>query len=402
MKRQTRIDDVTWKLFVRACGGRCCECAADGKLHQGHIQRHADGGQLVFENLIPLCKSCNAKHSRGFTRDSRPADWRDVFFKLFMAENGIALCGEPPKEGVNHIGPGQSAETTTFVSLESAKFVANSRYITTCKDPHLTQPISVSEARALLWDLFEKSKVCAIRPKRPLAKRQDQMQLLAIRNGRADFWIAGNEFLRESPCPWVAGDEGRGGYAQADSWQHFCESFDAYLKDGRARIVRMAEQATLKQESDRIEAAIGKEHTRMTRWSDYLRVAVLQPWPGISEEDRTLLAEVASEKAEACGEVRDVDDARLEESYAVFRRYKRCATDALLDKKRELHDKIKQCSEWLKKFDDERQQTFAAHLKSHLAWIDAAKTLEDFKYEWVVDELHAELSPNSPLPTIDF
>ena len=378
---------------MRACGGRCCECGANEKLQQGHIHRHADGGQLVFENLIPLCKSCNAKHSKGFTRDSRPSGWRDVFFKVFMAANGIALGWQPPKPGGNHIATGQNADTTGFVDLENVKFVAKSSYMTTCADTPTAQPMSEKEARDLLWELFEKSKECTTQPKRPLRKRQDELKLFAIRNGQDDFRIAGEEFLRESPCTWVAGDEGRGGYAQADSWQHLCESFDAYLKDGRARIVRKAKQEEMKKEFDLKEAEVRKANARSSRWTDYIRVAEVPPWPGITEDDKEFLSTVTSEKA--AGECRDVSEENLARSYAILRRVKFVSSEELLEEKRKLRKKLKQCAEWAKQLD-ERQAEFASVIKQHLAWIDSAKKIEDLRLKWAVDEMFEELDPSRP------
>ncbi len=395
-RRQTRIDDTTWQLFVRACGGRCCECRKDKELQQGHLQRHADGGQLIFENLIPLCKSCNAKHSKEFTRDSRPDDWRDAFFKLLLAENGIGLRWQPHAQGGNHIGAMQAADATAFVDLQQLKFVEKNSYITTCEQLPPTEPLSESAARALLRQLFEKSKECAIRPKRAFAKRQDQMMLFAIRNGSEAFRIAGEEFLRESPCPWVVGDENRGGYAQADSWQHFCESFDDYLKDGRARRVRIAAQER-KAEADRKEAEIRTaEAARAVRWSDYIRIDV-PPWPEITEEDKTFVLAVAAEKADAGSEVRDVSDERLNQSYAVFRRYKSCERDALIKGKDEIYGGLNQCVLFAKRFNDARQQEEAERIKTVRELVDRAKTLEDLKQpRWMMSDLLTELDPDTP------
>jgi hypothetical protein len=395
MKRQTRIDDVTWKLFVRACGGRCCECGADGKMHQGHILRHADGGQLVFQNLIPLCKSCNAKHSKGFTRDSRPVDWRDAFFKLFMAENGIALGGQPHKPGANHIEAGQNAESAGFVDLESVKFVPKSRYITTCEGTPSAQPMSEKEARDLIWELFEKSKQCAIRPKRPLLKRQDQMQLLAIRNGRDVFWIAGDEFLRESPCPWVAGDEDRGGYAQADSWQHLCESFDGYVKDGEARRLRDAEQAARKKVQAANDAAADIVYVREQRWNDYIRIASIS-WPEMSAEDGAFISAVTLEKAAASGVAQDVSEDRFQQSLAVWRRAANYTRDALRDAKQKLYDALEVAALWAKRSGDEDQKTFGEQIQYYRDWIDQVKSLGVLNAgAHAVYELRDSLDPNA-------
>src|SRR5580700_3850431 len=125
-RRPTRIDDATWALFARACGGRCCtpDCDAVHKLEQGHITRHADGGQLVFENLIPLCKSCNAKHKGGFTPDTRPAGWRTAFWTLLLAENQIQIRWQHLNRGDNTSPGKQAIDSNGFIDLQAVEFVA--------------------------------------------------------------------------------------------------------------------------------------------------------------------------------------------------------------------------------------------------------------------------------------
>ena len=81
-KRQRQQHDDIWNLMVEACGGLCCVCREqttrhreDKPLQRGHIQRHADGGSGEIENLIPICATCNGKHSRGpYTPDTLPGD----------------------------------------------------------------------------------------------------------------------------------------------------------------------------------------------------------------------------------------------------------------------------------------------------------------------------------------
>jgi HNH endonuclease len=395
-KRSARIDDVTWQLFVRACGGRCCKCSADTKLEQGHIQRHADDGKLRYENLIPLCKSCNGKHSRGFTRDSRPAGWLDAFLKLMLAENGVALRWQRPKQGGNTRPAGQDVESTGFVDLGSVEFVANSSYTTPTADPPSTRPMDATAARRLMWDLFERSRSCAFPPKRPLAKRQDQMMAFAMRHGRDVFQMAGAEFLREEPCPWLAGDVERGGYAMADSWAHLCESFDGYVIDGQARRLRDAKRAEQKKLDDAKQAAANIVSVREQRWRDYMMAACAVEWPEMTAEDKTFLAELVAEKT--AGEVKDVSDDRLATSLSIFRRWRFYKQDELRDAKQKHYDKLAQCVVWAKAYDDvERQKELGDEIMRLRNWIDGLKTIEELnEHGWAVDALHTDLDPNTP------
>jgi hypothetical protein len=398
-KRPPRIDEVTWRIFVRACGGRCCACGREKKLEQGHIQRHADGGQLVFENLIPLCKPCNGKHSRGFTRDSRPAGWLDAFWKLMLAENHVALGWQHPNHGANTLPDAKSIENNGFFDMDSVEFVAKSSNITPTADSPSPRPMTEREARSLMWNLFEKSKPCTFPPKRPLGKRQDQMMSLAMRHGREDFEMAGGAFLREEP--WVVGDVDRGGgYAQADSWAHFCDSFDGYLKDGQARRLRDAARAELRKVEDAKRAAEGIVYLRQKRWNDYMLAARVQPWPDMTPEDSTFVAELVAEKA--AGEVRDVSEERFQRSLTLHRCWKFYTVDELRDARKKLYDKLAQCVEWAKQHGPADQKEFAGQILHLRDWIDGLKTVAELnEHGWGVDELHTQLDPSRPCIEFD-
>lgn len=123
-KRTRRQHDDIWNLFVQACGGRCCVCGeADSELQRGHIQRHADGGGVDLENLIPICSSCNARHSKTlFTPHTRPSEWKDAFLKLLIAHLGVGITC-PPTSGRVHAHPDSvSIENAEVIPLEEVKF----------------------------------------------------------------------------------------------------------------------------------------------------------------------------------------------------------------------------------------------------------------------------------------
>src|SRR5437016_611847 len=91
MPKLKQHDLQLWNLFVEVCGERCNACGKSGvPLERGHIQPHADDGAGTFDNLIPLCKPCNASF-KGVTPDTRPDGWQDAFVKRLLTEFGLGL-----------------------------------------------------------------------------------------------------------------------------------------------------------------------------------------------------------------------------------------------------------------------------------------------------------------------
>jgi hypothetical protein len=394
-KRPVRIDDVTWQLFMRACGARCCACRADTKLEQGHIHRHADGGRLVFENLIPLCKSCNTKYKDSVTPDTRPHEWLDTFWKLMLAENHVGLSWQHGKPLGNTAVSAQPDDSNGFIDLQSAKFTRLNHYITRALDAPLAEPMPADLARTLMWNLFNKSKSCPVPPRPPYNKkpnaRQDQMARFATRHGQQDFELAGDAFLREAH--WVMDAER--GTVQQDSWQHFCDSFDYYLAEGRKFVVRAAELAKRKMEEDRRSAAEDNLRQRQQRWNDYMLASRVQPWPDMTPEDKTIVAELVAEQA--AGEVRDVSEERLQQSLVLHRRWKFYTVDELRDARQKRYDKLAQCVEWAKQYGPADQKEFAGQILHLREWIDGLKTVAELnEHGWGVDELHTQLDPSRP------
>jgi HNH endonuclease len=378
-----------WLLFEKACGGRCCICSNDGPLHRGHILRHADGGTAVFENLIPLCKSCNSKYKNGFTPDARPADWRDVFLKLLLAQMSLGIMYRYIQPCTSTSLADKIIENNGFLDLQAVKFAHQSDYKVHQAGTRTVQPMRAADATKLMWRLFDKGKQNAIPPKRPFAKRQDAMKLLAIRHGEVAFMLAGEEFLLEQP--WVLGSEERGGAAAAsDSWLHFCESFDGYLADARARAVRLAQQAKIDRERKLADDAQGVVYERRMRWNSYIRTADVPHWPGMLDGDAAIIADVAARKA---AQPQDITNEQYEQSLAVFRRWTFFKKDELLDERQRLRGKLTQCAAWAKQHRAEEQQEYVARIKQLMTWIDTASMDAIRKYSWWVDELHASLDP---------
>lgn len=399
-KRQ-RIDDGTWEIFVQACGGRCCACSSTGPLQQGHIHRHADGGRLIFENLVPLCKSCNGKYNNGFTPDTRPAGWRDAFWKLLLAENEVTLRWQHPQQGGNTLPATETAQNNGLIDLTTVEFRPLLRYTTPtpgAPSSNTPKPMLPHIAEQLMWDLVDKGKEAEIRPKPPLQKRQDQMKQAAIRVGAEAFRIAGEEFLQTEPEPWVVGTKDRA-YAHADSWQHFCDCFAMYLAEGRKRAVRLAEQARLQRERDLVRQREAAEAKREHRWKDYLLAANVPSYPGIPAADLEHITTVLADKD---GGIRDVSEERLERSLDVYRHWKLFVTDELLQEKNKLRGLLRECVTWAKRYSIEDQRDYAQTFRALSDWLDRAKSIEEVRdNKWEIEQQHFDLDPSRPKPNFD-
>jgi hypothetical protein len=389
-RKPTRIDNATWQLFVKACGGLCCVCREDKKLHRGHIQRYADGGTENYENLIPVCKSCNSKYKGGFTPDGRPANWRDTFCKLFLTEMRVGIMCQHVQPCVNISLSDQPAEKNGFIDLQNVEFVLD--YHLYKRDVQRHEPLSPPQAEKLVWALFDRSKREFIPPRRPNKKRIDAMKLLAIRHGHEAFWLGGEQFLREGD--WIS-DEDRG-ITYQDSWQHFCDSFDKYLSDGKKRAVRLAEQAAVEREKDKVRKAEGLAHARQMTWNDYIRTADVPAWPGMSAGDAEFVAALAAEKVSANGLAQDVTDERHERSLAIYRRWKFYKDDELRAEKQKLRDRLLKIVQWSKLTDKDSQIAYADSIKAVANWIDREQSVEALRnnaYE-LLGPLELDLDPD--------
>jgi hypothetical protein len=375
---------------VRACGGRCCTpgCPAEGKLEQGHITRHADGGQLVFENLIPLCKSCNGKYKGGFTPDTRQAGWRTAFWTLLLVENQIQIRCKHLNRGVNTFDVQQAIDSNGFIDLRAVEFVAKIHYTT--HNVHTPKQLAAADARALMWKLYDRGRNCPTPPSRPFRKRQDELMRIAIQIGAENFMLAGAEFLHQQP--WVRDDGSR----KDDCWAEMCDSFDNLLSDARARAARLAADEKRQREINRKLAEESVIATRDARWRDYVRTADIPDWNGMPDGDKEIIATVAAEKA-AASEPQYVSDERLEWSLAAYRRWKFYLTDDLRAARKEVEHKLAQCAKWALRFNDESRREYADQIKNLKEWFagfkDAATIRDDM---WTVNELYNSLDPDRP------
>jgi hypothetical protein len=377
-RRPSRIDDVTWALFARACGDRCCACTRKGRLHQGHITRHADGGQLTFENLIPLCKACNSKYKGGFTPDTRPEGWRTAFWTLLLAENNVAIICKQVTAPVNTSLDTQLVDKEDFINLKAVEFVAKNHYTT--GDARTPQIISAEEARRLMWKLYDLSQETEPEPSKPFRKRQDELMQIATRLGAQRFLFAGAEFVRQQP--WVRQD----GSVKDDCWADFCASSDKYLSEARVRAARRAEAEKRQREQEKQQAEEAKIWQNQRLWKDYELAMEVPDYPGMPEADREFRDSVQVESEEM-----------RQRALEVVCRYRHYLVDELLAAKQALRKKLSRCAKWALDYDDEAQQEHGKAIKRFSEWIDMVKTIEALRNnEWQIDEFYNSLDPDRP------
>lgn len=58
-----------WLLTKKYFGYRCAYCGAKVKLEQDHLRALSHGGHKSLENIVPACRSCNArKNNQSFDK----------------------------------------------------------------------------------------------------------------------------------------------------------------------------------------------------------------------------------------------------------------------------------------------------------------------------------------------
>ena len=63
-ERQTNTEPLTveqWLLIKKYFNYRCCYCGTKTKLEQDHLRALSHGGKTTLANIVPCCRSCNAK-----------------------------------------------------------------------------------------------------------------------------------------------------------------------------------------------------------------------------------------------------------------------------------------------------------------------------------------------------
>jgi hypothetical protein len=247
MKRQRYNFDDIWSLFVEACGDRCCVCLKEMpayRLQRGHIRRQADLGPASLANLIPVCPACNGKHSLTDTPDHRPLDWQSRFLKALARHWNLSIrkkAGAPLHEagaGVASLPQPQDAEATKVITMDEIEFVVDSEVLTSLRTG-VPLPATEKEITAAVREAIREGKRHGVPLTLPSTKVQSEMHRLAAFWQPKAFLAAVDEFLRQE-C-WF---EMRGDFPSRlmphHEWERFCENFDLFLADHKARITREA------------------------------------------------------------------------------------------------------------------------------------------------------------------
>ena len=246
-KPRERGHEWWWPALVKTHGSCCLAClkppTKDDPLVMGHIHRHADGGGVHPNNLVPLHRTCNAKseNRNGFTKADRAENWLDTFLKLLLVEMDAGLGVNTPLPHVNTPPGTQPIASKVFTNFDDFKFVLHRHYKTPTTPP--TYTTELEDAKLVLNEMRRMIRGYTpqrLRPKLPVEDMVDKLLLLIMRRGGAAVLFAFAYYLDEDPAPWVmnAGD----GLLYADSLKWFHDNFHIYYDEAVARRKRRAEQ----------------------------------------------------------------------------------------------------------------------------------------------------------------
>ncbi len=372
MPKLKQHDLQLWNLYARALGGRCYGCnATDLPLERGHLQRHADSGAGTFDNLIPLCRSCNASRRAGLTEDTRPANWRDILGKLLMEEFGFGLS-HTTKNECDHskaaVTGSQVPQNKRLLDWTEFEFVMANLMCPTQIDsaPLKPKPLTDTEATRLVNTVIQNAETYGL-VKPPLAPRKGKMIQLAKGLGADRFKLAANEFLRRKP--WDDYDR--------DPWQILCDNPELYLDYAAQRRRAEAEQRKRQYESNLAD-----------RWKRYLWVAAVPDWPDMTDADREV---IATAKALVDREPREISDTDMNAAYDVGQRQRNYEA-GMIRGRRDKSLKRGERSIRILKLLDNPDPEFAERIKQFVAWILGAKTFnEEDSYESQWSQLEQQL-----------
>ncbi len=344
MPKRKEFEQQVWQAFVEACGNRCNLCLKeDVPLESGHLLSDNDEGSSTLDNLIPLCRSCNASHREGLSQDLRPDDWRDRFLKRWLTMNDIGLTAKISAPTENQCADStalQVTENTRLIDWHSVVFVkADSLLLTTTDRPLLPEP----EAAALVEEMILAGRKSGlIAP--PLMQRKGKVIRLA-RFGREKFRAACEAFFYQ--MPWE-----QSGYG--DAWAFLCDNFGMYVSEGLATRKRKAEQ----RQRDR------DDETRR-RWEVYQQAGECRDWHPMSDDDRAFRDKARSEK-----DARVISDEEFE-----------CAQEMpgkeFRAKKTRCEDFLNLCSQMIEASDELRGNYSTEYLREGLKKANSVTALHD-------------------------
>jgi hypothetical protein len=286
-KSRSPVDLWYVRLMIAANGDVCACCGKPLSLEdctradvhkdpdavqRGHIvKRNPDGSNDEMENLVPVHKSCNNKHTRSTVMPFAHLS-TDYFLQL-----GVRLLKRIPVKIPCRVGPHENGdhpnvvlttevnEKTVFIDLGNSK-IETKKEVSTWSSQH--GPL---EAKRIVDEVIESQT--DPRLPAPFPKVRDAMIELATKKTREAFLLIRDGFLHKRP--WVL-DE-RTCQLHRGAWEtDFVGSADAYEKVGRR--LKEAEEKK-RRDSDQSMA----DFHRMRRRENFLKVLRFADSPALLE-----------------------------------------------------------------------------------------------------------------------
>jgi hypothetical protein len=300
MKRLPAGDKFVWDIFVEACGSRCAVCGDPNvKLERGHVIPHKLDSLESYDNLLPVCRSCNAKHKKQETPTKyRPADYLEVFYiKLGQALRPQISCIQRDSKWV-HVPSSWPLENKHVIAWEPAENGQSNPLYQRSYDT-MTRREAEIEVNRLITAARHKVPPSPL----PIPDTRTGLINLAMQHGR-QFHIAGTGFLAD--MPWVV--PGRDGEVNNYAWVQFTANFEIFLAEG----IKVQQAASERKRRDAEQREKDAATDRQRRWDKFQLAAKCTDWPDMTGEDRVFIAAVRLET-----ELRDVSDGELERAKGI-------------------------------------------------------------------------------------
>jgi len=363
MKKRRPVDAWYFDLLIEACGNKCGACGKHQRdlehpLERGHIKLHADGGEVDPENIMPVCRGCNKKYTKSDTPfDHLPPNYLKklavMILRRFNPQIPCRMVDNPRRMVLTN----EPDENTVLIDWFTGDFALRTEVSTR---PHHTSP---HDRRRVVDEMVieARNQFAEHPPAYPTIVRQSKLQGLVDDHGEQHFKnVARFYFMKQ---PWIAPD----GRWRDDAWGQLADGFSMVEREYRAaekrRIAGLAEQAKRARESAEKDGVRRLE----TRWAEYLQIATLKMWDGITDDDREFIEQAAADKGAA---LREVDDEDIERGREVLFRHNEREKVVLYGEKIRLLDRLNKLS----KLDVHDE--YVQEIKWNAEGINGAKDLE--------------------------
>lgn len=297
-----------WQAMVAACGNHCCgpDCKVTGPLEQGHIEPHGDGHGDDPENLIPLCRKCNAKYKKLRTPEGRPEGWRERFMQLI----GYSI---QPKFITVHENlscylktASERTDSNEVILWQKPEFDPKTELFTSSQVTRRTAVLLVEQIKREA----EKKN-----PSPYLPKANRGAQLVKLAEGDPDtFLLTCREFLLRKH---FQRDDGA---IRDDSWGPLCDNYLTYKEwDAERRAEQNANAERVRQERE-------ENQRQRTMWNFREVLTVPTDWPGLTAADLETIEWVKTHENPNADE--------MERSQEVMRRYRFAISDAKIEQRK--------------------------------------------------------------------